>query len=95
MAIRTGDEDDMTNPISLSTREGGRPGRFIGHRARAAATIAVGALAGALACAAPAAAQLKLDIRPGAAFQPMPIAVPACTGDGSLGPQVEIGRAHV
>ena len=34
MAIRTGDEDDMTNPISLSTREGGRPGRFIGLRAR-------------------------------------------------------------
>ncbi len=51
-------------------------------------------LAVATACAGlglglvPAAAQLRITVTPGAAFQPMPIAVPTFAGDPNLGAQV-------
>lgn len=46
------------------------------------------ALVGTVAGTPPAAAQLKITVTPGAAFQPMPIAVPNFTGDPTLGAQV-------
>jgi TolB protein len=48
----------------------------------------VAGLAGVAAATGPAAAQLKITVTPGAAFTPMPIAVPTFTGDPQLGAQV-------
>ena len=55
--------------------------------ALALVAFAVG-LVGLAGASLPAAAQLKITVTPGAAFQPMPIAVPNFTGDPTLGAQV-------
>ena len=60
-------------------------------RLRAIGLAVVGLAAGAvglLAASLPAEAQLKITVTPGAAFTPMPIAVPNFTGDPQLGAQV-------
>ena len=59
-------------------------------RRRAIAVATLGLAIGLAGAIAPAAAQspLRITVTPGAAFQPMPIAVPACSGDTGLGPQV-------
>lgn len=61
------------------------------RRARAVAFAALGlaaGLAGFAAAIVPAEAQLRITVTPGAAFQPMPIAVPSFSGDPTLGAQV-------
>lgn len=80
----------------LQTSATSRPTRVVPRRAvferlRACAFALLGLAAGLLgviATTAPAAAQLKITVTPGSAFQPMPIAVPNFSGDPSLGAQV-------
>lgn len=54
----------------------------------ALALLLGGALVGLLGGLAPASAELKITVTPGAAFQPMPIAVPQFGGDPALAQQV-------
>ncbi|TBW35941.1 Tol-Pal system protein TolB [Siculibacillus lacustris] len=80
----------IATPTSAPLRAAGDRSLF-GRMARlsTAALVALATVAGALvAGAGPAAAQLKITVTPGAAFQPMPIAVPEFAGDPTLGAQV-------
>jgi len=89
IVIRTDDEDDMnSNQIPHSAPSvSSRAGSLLGRSVRVAAAT-VGLAASVAMTSGPAFAELKLDIVPGAAFQPMPIAVPNCSGDASTGQQV-------
>ncbi len=76
--------------ISTQVRRAGlEPRRARSGRGFALAVLALATvLVGAVGLAPPASAQLKITVTPGAAFQPMPIAVPNFTGDPTLGAQV-------
>lgn len=60
------------------------------RRTAAAALVLtlLGAAAGLMVAPAPASAELKITVTPGAAFQPMPIAVPQFGGDPALAREV-------
>mgnify|MGYP001765410360 CR=1 FL=1 len=78
--------------FATTRRAGAEPRRTVlWRRARAVAFAALGLAVGFVGLAAatgPATAQLKITVTPGAAFQPMPIAVPNFSGDAALGAQV-------
>ena len=82
----------MTTTANHVTCEGRslRSGPFSGWRrglAIAAVALMTGA-AGLIGASAPAEAQLRITVTPGAAFQPMPIAVPQFAGDPALAQQI-------
>ncbi|MCE1237583.1 MAG: Tol-Pal system beta propeller repeat protein TolB [Hyphomicrobiales bacterium] len=74
-----------------TTRESARRRSTQGawRRGLAVVALAAAAVAGSLmAAATPAEAQLRITVTPGAAFQPMPIAVPQFSGDPALAQQI-------
>ena len=77
---------------TMTSHENRAPVGAAAFRKSARRPLAALALAtlGSFAVMASATAQspLRITVTPGAAFQPMPIAVPQCSGDGGLGPQV-------
>lgn len=69
-------------------RTAAAPGRRTVLVALGAMLVHTGIAAGLIATAGPASAQLRITITPGQPFSPMPIAVPAFSGDPQLGAEV-------
>ena len=76
-----------TGPDARTATKARRRGGLRRALAIAALAVATG-FAGLAAATVPAAAQLRITVTPGAAFQPMPIAVPKFGGDPALAQQI-------
>lgn len=77
----------MEFPPTARAADAKRAGRRFGAATALALTL-LGAAAGLTIAPAPASAELKITVTPGAAFQPMPIAVPQFGGDPALAREV-------